>query len=80
MKHKKIILDIALTLLLGCQMAYSLISEVSHEITGICMFALLVLLIGAVRARADMLIPSMVLAIVILLSIRNRLEPLTTSH
>ena len=43
MKSKKIILDIILTLLLGCQMAYSLISEVSHEITGLCMIALLVL-------------------------------------
>ena len=43
MKKKKIILDVCLTLLLGCQMAYSLISEVSHEITGICMVALLVL-------------------------------------
>lgn len=43
MKNKKIILDVFLTLLLGCQMAYSLISEVSHEITGLCMIALLVL-------------------------------------
>ena len=43
MKKKKIILDVCLTLLLGCQMAYSLISEVSHEITGLCMIALLVL-------------------------------------
>ena len=36
---KKIILDIILTLLPGCQMAYSLISEVSHEIAGLCMIA-----------------------------------------
>lgn len=36
-------LDVLLTLLLGVQMAYSLISEVSHEITGLCMIALLVL-------------------------------------
>ena len=43
MKKKKNILDVCLTLLLGCQMAYSLISEVSHEITGLCMIALLVL-------------------------------------
>lgn len=43
MKNKKIILDIILTLLLGVQMAYSLISEVSHEITGLCMVALLAL-------------------------------------
>lgn len=43
MKRKKIILDICLTLLLGCQMAYSLISEVSHEITGLCLLILLVL-------------------------------------
>ena len=43
MKNKKIILDINLILLLGCQMAYSLISEFSHEITGLCMIALLVL-------------------------------------
>ena len=44
MKRKyKIALDIALTLLLGVQMAYALIGEVSHEITGLCMIALLVL-------------------------------------
>lgn len=43
MKRRKLILDICLTLLLGIQMAYSLISEVSHEITGLCMLALLVL-------------------------------------
>ena len=43
MKKKKIILDVCLTLLLGCQMAYSLISEVSHEITGLCIIALLAL-------------------------------------
>ena len=43
MKNKKIILDIILTLLLGCQMAYSMISEISHEITGLCMIVLLVL-------------------------------------
>ena len=42
MKHKTV-LDIALTLLLGAQMAYSLISEVSHEISGLCMVALLAL-------------------------------------
>lgn len=43
MKRRKLILDFCLTLLLGVQMAYSLISEVSHEITGLCMLALLVL-------------------------------------
>lgn len=42
MKKRKLLLDIILTLLLGVQMAYSLISEVSHEITGLCMIALLV--------------------------------------
>ena len=36
-------MDIALTLLLGVQMAYSLVGEVSHEITGLCMIALLAL-------------------------------------
>lgn len=39
----KRILDIALTLLLGVQMAYSLVGEASHEITGLCMLALLAL-------------------------------------
>ena len=43
MKKRKIALDVVLTLLLGTQMAYSLISEVSHEITGLCMIALLAL-------------------------------------
>lgn len=44
MKRKqRLILDVALTLLLGAQMAYSLISEVSHEVTGLCMIALLAL-------------------------------------
>ena len=42
-QKKKSILDIALTLLLGAQMAYSMISEVSHEISGLCMVALLAL-------------------------------------
>ncbi len=39
----RVLLDIALTLLLGIQMAYSLVGELSHEITGLCMIALLVL-------------------------------------
>lgn len=43
MKNKKIILDIILTLLLGVQMGYSLVGEGSHEITGLCMIALLAL-------------------------------------
>lgn len=43
MKKQKMMLDVLLTLLLGIQMAYSLIGEVSHEITGLCMIALLIL-------------------------------------
>ena len=39
----KRILDVALTLLMGCLMAYSLVGEMAHEILGLAMTALLVL-------------------------------------
>ena len=42
-RRMKLALDVALTLLLGCQMAYALVGEASHEITGLCMLALLAL-------------------------------------
>ena len=63
-----------------CRTRVNRIPALVGGVSALIMFALLVLLIGGARARADMLIPSMVLAIVILLSIRNRLEPLTTNN
>jgi hypothetical protein len=63
-----------------CRTRVNRIPALVGGVSAVVMFALLVLLIGGARARADMLIPSMVLAIAILLSIRNRLEPLTTNH
>ena len=63
-----------------CRARANRIPALVGGVSAAIVFALLVLLIGGVRARADMLIPSMVLAIIILLSVRSRLEPLTTSH
>ena len=44
MKNRvKRILDVAMTLALGCLMAYSLVGELAHEILGLTMLALLIL-------------------------------------
>ena len=63
-----------------CRTRVNRIPALIGGVSAVIVFVLLALLIGGVRARADMLIPSMVLAIIILLSVRSRLEPLTTDH
>lgn len=42
MKHKRMAVDAAMTLLLPCLMAYSLIGETFHEIAGVAMLALFI--------------------------------------